>query len=131
MTTTMTIDGSELRELARDLRHVSGTVNEAAREALDDFAADVEDEYSRRLPPDVSGQTRDGVASEPAHVKSPIEVRVIVGNTHFVARYLEDGTVKMAPQPALDPAVRAMLPKTFPRSLTPRLRQLADRRLLP
>lgn len=104
----MTTDTSELRQLGSDLEALADAAPTAAAGALDDIADEALEDYRQAIPAQPSGRTRDGAARNDADA-TRTGANVEIGNTWFVARFLEEGTVRQEPRPHLDDAVDTAL----------------------
>lgn len=109
----MTLETSHDLDTFADRLQLSGKeANQVAADVLDHVTQQVLTDYRADIP-ERTGRTKRGAAREKAVIGGPFEfgtVRADVGNTHFVARFLEEGRPRQRPQPFLDRAVRRATP---------------------
>lgn len=89
--------------LVRDFTRKAATVHPEAGRTVVAQAARAADRMRSTVAVD-DGDVRDSITSDSAPTLTGTGVYADVGPEHFVARFLENGTVKMSPRPFVGPA---------------------------
>ena len=89
--------------LVRDFTRKATTVQPLAGKAVVE-SAEKAAQWMRDTVPVDEGDVLDSITSDRAPTPTPGGVYADAGPEHFVARFLENGTVKMSPRPFVGPA---------------------------
>jgi HK97 gp10 family phage protein len=102
----MSADFSEVETLARRFDAAPARVDRTVRTVIADAAENVAS-TARSLAPSDTGATRASISVEMA----ADGMDASIGPTTYYARFIEYGTVHMAPQPFMGPALDAVRPR--------------------
>jgi HK97 gp10 family phage protein len=96
--------------LVRDITRKAATIAPLAGKAVVDSAGRAAQRMRDKVPID-EGDTLGSITSDSTASPSPAGVYADAGPEHFVARFLENGTVHMSPRPFVGPAADLTVPE--------------------
>lgn len=96
--------------IVQDFIREAAGVEDRAEKTVVEFAKKAAG-YMRDIVPRDSDDTHDSITADPKATKAGHGVYADAGPEHFVARFLEEGTVKMSPRAFVRPAAEKVLPE--------------------
>jgi HK97 gp10 family phage protein len=99
-----------LDAVVRDITRKAALIEPHAGKAVVDHAGRAAQRMRDNVPVD-EGDTLDSITSDSAPTPTAGGVYADAGPEHFVARFLENGTVHMSPRPFVGPATDLTIPE--------------------